>query len=376
MASSSTAFTCNTCSITFNSSQTQRSHMREPWHVCNVKRRLDSLPPLTEEEYIDSFEPPSSGPIICPTCQKKCLSKEAYQRHAEKHASEDLPPPASSPPDSDPDVDSDSDSDADEEDGSEGDQVEPEVFPTRCLFCTQPPHDSPTIDANLAHMASHHGLFVPEPDRLIDAPSFLTHLAAIVFRFHECLYCGVRKASAAAAQTHMRDKGHCMINLDNPESKLLEFWELSDDSDEGGDEDEDQRQKNRGMVQLSDAALRLPSGAVVSSRSESRYTRPSSTVHTRAIPAKPTLVRAGGAEIARDDPKTGRATSGTTRRIGARDERGLVGVSAQQRKALLAVEKKMRKRDAVIKSAQRWAAERMANRQKHFRTEVPVAQCG
>ena len=324
-----------------------------------MKRRLDSLPPLTEEEYIDSFQPPSSGPIICPTCQKKCLSKEAYQRHAEKHASEDLPPPASSPPDSDPDVDWDSDSDVDEDRMEDG-QADVEVFPTRCLFCTRPSHDSPTVDANLAHMASHHGLFVPEPDRLIDVETFLTHLAAIVFRFHECLYCGARKTSAAAVQTHMRDKGHCMINLDNPESKLLEFWELSDDSDEGGDE-------NRGMFQLSDGELRLPSGAVVSSRSESRYTRPSSTVDTRAIPAKPTLVRAGGAEIATDDPKTGRATSGTTRRIGARDERGLVGVSAQQRKALLAAEKKMRKRDAVIKSAQRWAAERMANRQKHFR---------
>ncbi|KAI0710896.1 C2H2 type zinc-finger-domain-containing protein [Earliella scabrosa] len=363
MTSSSAAFTCNTCSITFDSSQMQRSHMREPWHVCNLKRRLASLPPMTEEEYIDSIQPRSSGP-----------SDGAYQRHAEKHASADLPPP-SSPPDSDSDIDSDPD--VDEETDSEGEQVEVELLPTRCLFCTQPPHDSSTVDANLAHMASHHGLFVPEPDRLIDAATFVTYLAAIVFRFHECLYCGVRKSSAAAAQTHMRDKGHCMINLDDEESELLEFWELSDDSDGDLDGDDDGRQKNRGMVQLPSGDLRLPSGAVVSSRVENRHSKhSSSTVDVRESSAKPTLVGARGVEIAKEDRKSGRATSGTDRRLAARDERGLAGLSAQQRKALLAVEKKMRKRDAVIKSAQRWAAEKVANRQKHFKPDVPGRKNG
>ncbi|KAJ7843305.1 hypothetical protein B0H14DRAFT_3689607 [Mycena olivaceomarginata] len=43
MATATSSFTCNTCSAVFETNEVQRAHMREPWHLYNLKRRMVSL---------------------------------------------------------------------------------------------------------------------------------------------------------------------------------------------------------------------------------------------------------------------------------------------------------------------------------------------
>src|SRR6186713_1866180 len=84
--------------------------------------------------------------------------------------------------------------------------VPKKVPPTQCLFCNL---ESPTLDANIDHMSSLHGLFIPSPGQLSDTESFLGYLAIIIFEYKECLYCSLEKGTVDGVQAHMRDKGHC-----------------------------------------------------------------------------------------------------------------------------------------------------------------------
>ena len=147
--------------------------------------------------------------------------------------------------------------------------------PSECLFCNV---DSLNVRDNVEHMHSVHGLYVPEPARLSDMETFLGYLAFIVYDCNECLYCGAERNSLEAIRSHMKDKGHCMINLDR-ESELLDFWDVSDDGD-----CEDANAAWTGTTgymrdHISATELRLPSGFIVASRLDT------------APRARPTLAR-------------------------------------------------------------------------------------
>jgi pre-60S factor REI1 len=240
-----------------------------------------------------------------------------------------------------------------EERDLDSDEDEPELLPTQCLFCNL---DLLTLEENIDHMYLRHGLFIPEPARIIDMETFLTYLAALVFRYTECLYCGLQKGSRQGVQAHMRDKGHCMINTD-AESELFDFWVVpgSDDDDAG----EPPRAAKAPIVKVSDTELLLPSGAILGPRADRLQgrQRPSHTEAGKRARVKALAIENGTAD----------ARPSNDRRVAVRGEQGLIGVSDQQRRALMVVEKKMMKREAVARSAQRWATERVANKQKFFR---------
>ncbi|KAI1826720.1 C2H2 type zinc-finger-domain-containing protein [Xylaria intraflava] len=86
-----------------------------------------------------------------------------------------------------------------------------------CLFCN---YDSPTIPLNVLHMERIHGMFIPEKQYLVDLDGLITELQQRIQEYHECLYCGKLKNTSAAVQTHMRDKGHCMIPFTTEEEQL------------------------------------------------------------------------------------------------------------------------------------------------------------
>jgi pre-60S factor REI1 len=201
--------------------------------------------------------------------------------------------------------------------------------------------------------------------------SFLGYLAVIVFEYNECLYCGLGKGTVDGVQTHMRDKGHCMIKM-NAESELLDFWELSDSGDEGSNKDEEPTKS--AAIKLSDTEMRLPSGVVINSRSD-----------TTQIRAKPGLAqsRSRGSqyrtkrdemraitatenqETADTQPK--RPSHSNDRRVAVRGEMGLIGVPENQRRALQITEKKMARREAVAKAAQRYAMEQEPIKTKYYK---------
>lgn len=311
--------------------------------IYNLRRRVAGEPALSEEQYDTQAKSQETIP----------RQKDSDEQGKKRISSNDA------------EVESDPIS----EDISEAEyEISEKVPPTQCLFCNL---DSSTLNANIDHMSSLHSLFIPSPDQLSDMESFLRYLAIIIFEYNECLYCGLEKGTVDGVQTHMRDKGHCMIKM-NAESELLDFWELSDSGDEGQNEDEERTKS--AAIKLSETEMRLPSGVVINSRSD-----------TTQLRAKPGLAqsRSKGSQyrIKRDemravtaeenqetaDEKQSRPSRSNDRRVAVRGEMGLVGVPESQRRALQITEKKMKRREAIAKAAQRHAAEQEPVKAKYYK---------
>ncbi|KAI1741620.1 C2H2 type zinc-finger-domain-containing protein [Xylaria scruposa] len=117
-----------------------------------------------------------------------------------------------------------------------------------CLFCN---YDSPTVPLNVLHMERIHGMFIPEKQYLVDLDGLITALQQRIQEYHECLYCGKLKNTVAAVQTHMRDKGHCMIPFTTEEEQLsigdfYDFRSTYSDGEESEDESADDDKPNGG----------------------------------------------------------------------------------------------------------------------------------
>ena len=106
----------------------------------------------------------------------------------------------------------------------------------RCLFCN---YDSPSFKLNVTHMERIHGMFIPEREYLVDLEGLVAYLQAKISQNFECILCHKLKGSAPGVQTHMRDKGHCMIAFDT-EAELIEigqFYDFSSTYSDGEDAD-------------------------------------------------------------------------------------------------------------------------------------------
>ncbi|KAL8765728.1 MAG: hypothetical protein Q9209_007293 [Squamulea sp. 1 TL-2023] len=117
----------------------------------------------------------------------------------------------------------------------------------QCLFCN---YESPTFKLSVLHMTKFHGLFIPEQPYLIDLEGLVAYLYGKIFESHECLYCHKIKGSTESIQTHMRDKGHCMIAYTS-ETEMIEvgqFYDFrssySDPESDLAEEDEDEDMKD------------------------------------------------------------------------------------------------------------------------------------
>jgi pre-60S factor REI1 len=251
-------------------------------------------------------------------------------------------------------------------DGEQEDEQE-DFLPTQCIFCN---HDSDTPESNIEHMSSSHGLFLPQIEQLADLDTFIRYLGAIVWKFHECVYCATIRSSKKGIQQHMKDKGHYMLNFDK-EPDLIEFWDFSDGESEG-DESQEAAETSGGRSQgkakkLSNMELLLPSGKVISSRSESQSFQRQTFACRREFKAKTMELTEGDAEYETTEADS-TATGGREQRLLARrHQMGMIGISDQQKQTLMVTEKKMQKREAVAKAAHRWATEKVANKQKFYK---------
>ncbi|KAL9104875.1 MAG: hypothetical protein Q9187_008852 [Circinaria calcarea] len=106
----------------------------------------------------------------------------------------------------------------------------------RCLFCG---YKSPTLKLNIMHMTKFHGMFIPEQPYLVDIEGLISYLQAKIVENHECLFCHKIKSSIGGIQTHMRDKGHCMIAFDS-EEEMIEIGQFYDFRSTYSDEDDDE----------------------------------------------------------------------------------------------------------------------------------------
>ena len=245
---------------------------------------------------------------------------------------------------------------------------------SKCLFCNL---DSPTLEINLDHMDRGHGLFIPDQDYLNDIESLLGYLYNIISDFQTCLYCGSTKSTVEAVQQHMRDKGHCMLNLDE-NSEFAPFYDFSDSgsdtevAEDTADYDGEASsipKKNEyansprdNTFHDSSTSLHLPSGKPVLHRSQ---------LHHHHRQPLPTSTRTAQSTIAQS-PASNTATPPPTREIRtliprANTATSMLGVPESRQRALRAVEKQMLKLETRARDRYRWGVEKGANRQKWFK---------
>lgn len=344
---------CNTCDLSLANAAELRKHMKEPWQyvelassvdqetdedrsVYNLKRRMVSMPSVSSETFDTQIKPNLDA--------------------AEKSSSEEAAESSS-------------------EDASSGNE-EVAITPWQCLVCDYEfesgddlNHD---LDLNLEHMHRQHGLFIPNRDSLADKKTFLEYLATVVRLWHECLYCGAIKNSTNGVQSHMRDKGHCALNLER-EPDLLEFWI--------NPEEDDDAELSAEAKKLSLTEMQLPSGRLIGSRSAEKTRRPRATMDDNSIATIPSSSRdrkvfpteeqrgdaaeSSTAEQTRDQRIVSMRERARESHIVRRDELGLLGVSLQQRRALLSTVKRAQTRADMARRAHEWSVNRSANIQKY-----------
>jgi pre-60S factor REI1 len=230
--------------------------------------------------------------------------------------------------------------------------------PQQCLFChLRFENDTEDLGNVIDHMFNSHGLFLPDQHRLSDPASFLGYLATQVRVWHECLYCGTTRTSTSAIQSHMRDSGHCMLNFEK-EPELIDFWERKSDVERDGlDGTANPSKKHR-------QELQPLSGKALGSKGYHR--------------SKPQAIRASRVRLAlqaalepsqRQDPPEHQSY----RQLARRDEMGIRNISPQQRRALVLVEKRSQKEEAIAKRAKEWTYARKANDQKHDQAYGPLS---
>ncbi|KAJ8112359.1 hypothetical protein OPT61_g5253 [Boeremia exigua] len=296
------SWSCRTCDLLFDTGGAQRGHMKSSWHVYNLKRRIASLPPIS----LEIFER-----------QIKTGTKPDGQTHKPIQADKPREQPHSR---------------------------------YQCLFCPLKfENDNEEVKSVIDHMISNHSFFIPDQARLSDSTSFLGYLATQVHVWHECLYCGVTRASTSATQNHMKDSGHCKLNFEK-EPELWEFWECREA--EQGD--------------LSNAALPFGTKAGCRANSSSGSKVAPKACH-RAISETHQLRQTSSAlpAIRKLEQIHGSFGYQRCRDLARRDEQGIQNISDQQRHALIVAMKRSQKDSATAMRAKEWVSGRKANDQKH-----------
>ncbi|CZR55303.1 uncharacterized protein PAC_05190 [Phialocephala subalpina] len=374
-ASASSSFTCNACQAKFETNLQQRAHTKSDWHVYNLKRHFASLPLISAEVYNGQVlairEESTTAEAIassafqksCTICEKTFLNHTAYQNHfkSQGHAQEVARLEAKD------DLSASMERiTLESEEPTEASTSETvEFVPSKCLFCA---FDSKSLDLNVTHMQKRHGLFIPDQEFLIDVETFLGYLSTVISQFHECLYCGSTKNSAEAARAHMMSKGHCKLNPE-PGSEYEDFYEVASDI-EDEDLDADAKEDKPKILVSDDNELHLPSGRTLGHRSQARYFRQRTPVRGKSTER---LAIEDSTESGEGSEEQGEGSRNTSRQVAirpARGEMGMVGVSELQKRALMAVEKKMIKAEVRAKNEYRAGLERLGNKQKFYRVST------
>lgn len=295
--------------------------MKQPWHVNNIKRRMASLPPISS----DAFDPKIE--------EKKGEIKKPFANT--------------------------SNSDRDRDDDSFDEEDEPSASPFQCLFCNEDfTNDDIGFTTNLEHMRTAHGMFIPDPEMVVDMQSFVGYLATEVRAWHECLYCGATKPTTSGIQSHMRDKGHCLLNLDR-EPELLDFWEKKPPWVDNGDDTAALEQELPNDFSATEKCI--DSRRVAGSRRPASSTK-AETRRRIVAPSTLTALPLRSSGEAGMPPLPQLPSRG--RQLALHEEMSMLGVSTQQRRALVLAEKKAQRSEAVARRAREWIYAKGANSQK------------
>ena len=282
--------TCLTCNVNLPKADAQRDHYKSEWHTYNLKRKLNLLKSITEEEFVktkqlhtqsNNVDADNNATHYCSVCGKNFFNLKSFNQHnlSKKHIQLSNAKPTVSPnnkpvekilkvPQQIVKIDPEDFNESDWEE-IDSDEEELEKIPLEeCLFCSDL---AESMEMNLSHMSRQHSFFIPDVEYCVDLKGLLTYLGIKIASGRCCLWCseyGKQFASKKSAQQHMIDKGHSKIKFENSGETLLEYEDFYDYSSSypEGDEDEELEPTDY-TIDDSDYQLRLPSGSVVGHRS-------------------------------------------------------------------------------------------------------------
>ncbi|EXM16644.1 zinc finger protein [Fusarium oxysporum f. sp. vasinfectum] len=315
----STKPSCSLCDVSFDNSQEHRVHAKSEAHVQALRNRAAA-----------------SGLIDQPTEDSDTFSHTSNDPEDERSSTDD---------------------ETGDENETSGSAV-PEFDSTKCIICT---HNDESFDKSLIHMETAHGLRIPFRDHLIvDLETVIWYLYFLVATYRECIYCGTRRRTVEGIQQHMRDKGHCRVELTD---EMQEFYDLEGLKAHG----------RENAVSVDNESLRLSSGKILSHRdaptTKPRRTSPQEETQENRAPLPSHA--ASDALTARD--KKDSALASQLARLSVKDQQSLMYLtSSEQRSFLLQRKKEM---DAVRRAERkmRLKTERLSNKtmMTHFKNDVP-----
>ncbi|KAF4339014.1 tri15 transcription factor [Fusarium beomiforme] len=312
---------CSLCNVTFENSQEHRLHAKSEAHVQALRNRA-AASGLIEQSTEDS---------------------DAFSNTS-----------------NDPKETSSSDTESEDEITQE---VIPDFIPTKCIICTR---SDESFDENLVHMETAHGLRVPFRHHLIvDLETVVWYLHFVIFTYRECIYCGTRRRTVEGIQQHMRDKGHCRVELTD---EMQEFYDLEGLKVQGRDS----------AVTVDSESLRLSSGKILSHR-DAPVTKPRRTSpqeEKQDSPAPLPSHAASDALTARD--RKDAALASQLARLSVKDQQSLIHLTSSEQRSFLLQRKK--ELDAVRREERkmRLKTERLSNRtmMTYFKNDVPGRKNG
>ncbi|OCL03994.1 hypothetical protein AOQ84DRAFT_301706, partial [Glonium stellatum] len=232
---------CAVCQKTYYSENAYNNHLNSQKHKVNVMRAQKAAPSTIRDDETASLLSSafSMGEPIVESGSKDAVDVEAEAEFSHvvdgiKNASLEEKEPVSRRP-TRPHHSTMEDDDATSTASTSKYNTNPKL---NCLFCN---FASPTFPLNVQHMGRFHGMFIPEQDYLVDAEGLVTYLWNKINELHECLYCGKAVHTTPGIQTHMRDRGHCMIAFES-EAELVEigqFYDFSSTYSDAEDDDDD-----------------------------------------------------------------------------------------------------------------------------------------
>ncbi|KAF4982202.1 hypothetical protein FZEAL_2086 [Fusarium zealandicum] len=320
---------CSLCDVSFDNTEQQRLHAKSDSHIDNLRRRIAAAEtftlPTPKYRDLDSLEPSET-----------------------------------------PDEQASSESSSDYE--VEEDEMQ-EFNPSYCIFC---PHHSESFELNQDHMKTAHGLRIPFQENLtVEQATLIWYLHLVIFGYHECILCGARKRTVEAVQQHMLGKGHCRFEVSD---EMLEFYDLEKTISYDPDTD----------LQPNEESMRLPSGKVLSHRSQNISSSKLRTLNQRKAldgangQDQDTLADQAAADALTTRDRKDMVLATQLSRLSVRDQQNIMHLPISQQRNLLAQRKRefdaIRRADRKMQRRTDWSANKIST--KFFKNDVPGRACG
>lgn len=399
---STPSFTCNSCVIQFQTSDSQRYHMKTEWHRYNLKRRVAELPPISagmfaekvqisereqKEHQVDEFgfeilksvdhrghkprknkkksgkgkqeQEENVNELHRTVSATESVTSEMSHLTTSEYNTTDFGEDTASEygftSDSNYDYATSSDEDSDDEDDHTHEKKDLNEFSTtQCIYCGSENKD---VERNLRHMFRSHGLYIPERSYLVDLDGLLKFLINEILVEYNCMCCNYVGSSLESIRAHMDSKRHCKLPYETKEERefVAQFYDFSS-LEEAAEDDLEEKEVDETEELNEDEANGINSNYTVATIDE--------TGSELTLPTGVRLGHRGGQRYYRQNLPLPPDQNDSRRTVTAADRRMVSGVTEKQYKKGM---KKMQLLEQKAASENIRKEVKRVNFQPHFR---------